>query len=155
MRDQLLVLDRLLVIEPTSPAANFHRASLLIKAKRYQEAVDGATRAIEAQPGFSKALNTRAWARLYLDDPKQWELGLADATEAIRLSPAPTYYDTRGCLRMNLRQAQEALHDFDIAVKGEPSADHLSSRAQAYRALGRVPEAEQDEAQARRAAQNP
>ena len=100
-------------------------ANAAFQAKRYVQAVDGYTKAIETDPGNAVYYANRAFAQLRLEN---YGAAIDDATTAIRLDP--TYikgYYRRGSAYVGLGNFTEGLKDFKRVSKiapRDPDAKH-------------------------------
>ncbi len=141
---ELEKLKRAEKFDPSAPAVFHHQAEQLARLKRYREAMECETRALHLKPGFADALNGRAYYRSLLKQPKELELGLEDVALALQLDDDPNYYDTRGCLLMNMGRLREAVNDFTIALRKTEGEEQFRHRIEALRKLGRDSEADAD-----------
>ena len=77
------------------------------------------TKAIEFDPSYADAYNNRCWLRTLAD--RDLPLALADCAAAIRLAPSDANsFDTRGFVNIRLNHFNEAIADFDEALKMDP-----------------------------------
>ena len=90
----------------------------------YVLAIQHFNRAISSKPYLYEPWYYRAVAKFYLDDFVGAE---ADCTEAINLNPYVTsIYELRGLCRIRQHKYEEAIQDYDRALKDDPSGDRKS-----------------------------
>lgn len=120
LRDEALgLLERGLAAHPESPSLHAWRNALLLRAERWEEAVEGLLRELElpepASGQRAMSLNNLAWARLHqgrLDE------ALALSEEALALDPdSPWYLGTRGCALARAGRADEACEHLERALR--------------------------------------
>lgn len=115
--------DKVIELVPSYAPAYAARGSVYLLKQDYTKAIDDFTRAADMLPETEPSVrNSRAYARALGD--VQLEEGLTDIEIALRLvdkeqSPLPyaAYIDTRGYLYYRLGKYDEALADFDEAIK--------------------------------------
>ncbi len=100
--------------------ARFHvnLSGLFVRLKRYVEAIGEATKSLELDSHYEKALNFRAYARIELE---QYEFALADLNRALELKPGD-YANLR-----NRAGCYEALGRIEDAEADAREADRLES----------------------------
>jgi membrane associated rhomboid family serine protease/tetratricopeptide (TPR) repeat protein len=85
------------------------------------------------------ALNTRAWFRARSGD---LDGSLADVTEALKLFPQGSLYDTRAYIQLQRGAYEEALADCELALEKNPTRGHSwYLKGSALAKLGRTTEA--------------
>ncbi len=114
--------------------------------RRYEPAVAHYTHWIEAHPkapGLAKVLNNRCWARALWG--RELEAALADCDAAVRLERIPQILDSRGLVKLRLGRYDEAIADFDAALKQQPKlVTSLYGRGLAKLKSGRATEGQAD-----------
>jgi len=145
----LALFEKLLQREPKSPIGYYHKGDALSEQGRYREAIASLDHAIALQPGFANALYYRAYCYNELDDPKGWEAGLKDISQALALDEDAGNHDLRASLLLQLKRPAEALVDSDKAVQLEVTREYLKQRADVLDALARPKEAAQDRQRAK------
>lgn len=122
------------------------RAELLKKLDRIPEAFSELTKVLKIAPNYFSAYGQRGELHLELG---QFQEALADFTKALELMPMLSYVaHNRALVLMKLNKYQEALEDFNRAIS---VGDHhgncgewYQNRSLAYRALGKIKEADAD-----------
>jgi tetratricopeptide (TPR) repeat protein len=136
-----------------SAQAAYARASHLMEAAQFREALRYLDQALRMQPGFLAAYGRRGYAYATLGmleaDPalqqRYRERALADYTTAINEGmkqglTAALWYNNRGVLYRQLEDDPHALQDFTMALLIEPTyIAALQNRAAVRRALGDWP----------------
>ncbi len=89
------------------------RASVLSRMIRLEDAIDDLDKLISAYPTYTKAYNSRAWYKAYIED---YSNALEDADKAISLnSEVSNHWGTQGTIKWLLGDYQDALADFEKA----------------------------------------
>ena len=145
----LALFEKLLKREPKSPIGYYHKGDALSDQARYPEAIAALDQAIALQPGFANALYTRAYCHNELEDPKGWEAGLADITQALALDEDAENHDLRATLLLKLKRPAEALAESDRALKLDETREIREQRADILEALHKTKEAAQDRKRAK------
>lgn len=128
--------------------ANIHLNRGLTYASRGEQAKAMAdyAEAIRLNPKLVDAYRDRAAAYANAGDPTH---ALADYSDAIRADPAAGAWRGRGETYAGMGDFQRALADYDEAIRRDPSdAVALDDRSRAYKALGQLDKAADDERQA-------
>jgi len=128
---------------PDAWIAHTNLAVVLIKQKRYEEAIQHCNKAIEFEPACAKAYNNRGNARFSIGDH---DGALADYAQAIQYDPnnVLAYYN-RGTIRKVNGLLDKAIADFSKVVALAPHfAKVYGDRADAYVKLRRLGPALQD-----------
>lgn len=103
-----------------------NQGNLKFKEKKYAEAIEYYTKAIEIQPTSIYFCN-RSLNHIHLEN---YGLALQDAEEAIRLDPKnPKAYFRRGTAHLALAKLNEALADFQKVVQLHPTDKIAKSKA--------------------------
>ncbi|WP_310485173.1 tetratricopeptide repeat protein [Chamaesiphon sp. VAR_48_metabat_403] len=131
-RQQLALadLDRALKLAPKSADVYNLQGNVYRKLKQYPQAITSFTKAIEIVKSKSELQNdlesySIARAEIYNLD-RQYELAIADYTQAIKLNPkVSNYYASRGNVYYNLKQYRSTITDLDRAIALTPN-DPLS-----------------------------
>jgi serine/threonine protein kinase/Tfp pilus assembly protein PilF len=85
--EALALVRRAQELDPLTHRADV--ASTLLRAGRYQEALESAERCVEFDPEYMRGRSTLGWAYLKNGRPEE---GLAELEQAVRLAPANTLY---------------------------------------------------------------
>lgn len=119
------------------------RATELIAAKKYQEAIAWCDKALQYDPRDALTYNERGVAQSFLD---KLELAERDYEHAVRLNPKmPRAWRNLGSVRYHLQKYPEAVGNFTQAIELAPDyARAYADRAKAYDKLGLADQAEQD-----------
>lgn len=115
--------------EDKSPQDLVAQAAQALRQRKFREAAELATQAIEQKPDLADAYLVRGQARGAMGQLKE---AIADFTKAIELKPAATIYLIRGNAYSELDEHAKALADFDQALKLDRNARG------AYRQRGRA-----------------
>jgi tetratricopeptide (TPR) repeat protein len=114
--------------------------------ERWAESIPHLDAWLEAHSRESTApvvLNQRCWTRAMLG--RDLDKALADCNAAIQRDRNPAYLDSRGLVHLRLGQLQEAIEDYDAALRAAPKmAWSLYGRGLAKKRLGRTAEGEAD-----------
>jgi tetratricopeptide (TPR) repeat protein len=95
------------------------RSQVLDKAGRVDEAVAAIDKAIDLAPGKPAYLNERCWLKGTRN--RALDTALKDCTRAIDLMDDPTAaLDSRGFVYLRMQRYDDAIADFDAALKREP-----------------------------------
>ncbi len=105
----------------------FNEAFNVHKTKKYQEALNLYTKAIELKPNYKDAYNNRGSAK---DSLGEYEQAIKDYTKAIELDPSYAFvYNNRGFARIYLEDYAGALRDLNKAIRLNPKeADYYDLR---------------------------
>jgi TolB-like protein/Tfp pilus assembly protein PilF len=131
--EALALVRRAQELDPLAHRADV--ASTLLRAGRYEEALQASLRAVEFEPEYGRARSTLGWAYMKLGKP---DLGLAELEQAVRLAPGhPLYLAQLGeayGLAGKTGQAREVLRQLEeISRERYVSPYHL---AYVYTGLG-------------------
>jgi len=128
-------------LAPNDPVVLHAACMHFVFARRYDEALQAADRAIALSPRNPGLLNIRGNVRLGRDEP---EAALEDFAAATKMDPAsPLPHGNAGYLHFKAGRLEAALKCYDDALgcrPGEP--DYLESRGMVLLLLGRLEEAE-------------
>lgn len=103
----------------TVPYRDTARATSLMEAGRYQEALTEYTRAINLRPDYSTAYLGRGYVYQRLGDYKN---ALADYTKVIQLAPTDSEaHVVRGLLCDLMGNPEQAISDYTMAITIRPS----------------------------------
>ena len=124
-------------------AAEFNMGLTCHRRRKYDEAVEHYTKAIELSRTYIIAYNNRGAA--YHEQGKD-DLAIADCTRAIELDSGHTYaYHNRGLAYIKKRDYTHAIADFTQAIQLDPhDADDYNNRGYVYRAIGEYERAKVD-----------
>jgi len=132
-------------------------------ADQDQNAEEAATKAMRLKPDGASAVFLRGWSRMI---EHNYDGALADIRAAERLANhksisfpilntgqvLPSHYEFadlvffEGCIEQCRKDYKSALTNFDRAIALRQFGDYFTARAKLYRILGRVNDAERDEA---------
>jgi tetratricopeptide (TPR) repeat protein len=142
----LFDFDQSLKHDPKCSACYFNRAKFYFWARETEAKVFGdLDKAIELEPRNREYLIFTANMRCLIDDVKC----VADCNKLLEINPKDTdALILRGQSYYALREFQKAVDDFTLAIENTTFPAFLyPKRANAYRALGKIKEAEADEKQ--------
>jgi tetratricopeptide (TPR) repeat protein len=112
----------------TDARTYYSRGDACLSESEYGKAIADYGEAIGLDPRFAAAHNNRRWARAIsgLDLQQAFE----DCNQALQFAPdEASYRDTRGFANLQLGRFDEAIADFDLALKIDPRlASSLHSR---------------------------
>ena len=134
--------------DPKCSACYFNRAKFYFWARETEQIVfSDLEKAIELEPRNREYLLFTASMRCLIDDVKC----IADCNKMLEINPKDTdALILRGQSHYALRQYQTAIDDFTLAIETATFPAFLfPKRAKAYRALGKIKEADADEKQFR------
>ena len=140
----LLDFNQSLKYDPKCSACYFNRAKFYFWARETETKVfSDFDKAIELDPRNREYLITTAGMRCLIDDVKC----VADCNKMLEINPKDTdALLLRGQSYFALREFQKAVDDFTLAIETAPFPAFIyPKRAKAYRALGKIKEAEADE----------
>jgi len=80
--------DRILALDPVSPISHNHRAMLLFRARRYEEAIRAAQQALELDPNF---LNALWWQGLSYAGKRDFSKSIECLTKAAGSNAGPLF----------------------------------------------------------------
>jgi tetratricopeptide (TPR) repeat protein len=142
-QNALAMLERGPAPEPIQPAATEAPATameLLVEGfdaydtGNYEQSIAAFTRLIELAPDNYFGYVDRARVYATLGD---YELAVADYTQAINITHLSNHYTWRGMMYFNLRDYDDALDDFNAAVERNPgNREAHFNRVLTYLALG-------------------
>lgn len=96
----------------------FQKGLLLSQERRYQEAMEAFSKAIEARPDHAEAYNNRAALWFY---KKEYAKAVDDYSRAIDLNPnSADFYNNRGAAWLQGRAWEKAQRDFEQALELDP-----------------------------------
>lgn len=125
-QEALVYLQNLLAKRPNEATLYVAEASVLQKAKRYEEAVTACDAALQRNPNLGEAYYFRALARL-ARNPAKPELGLEDFVRASELTPPiyPTQFvqlhRATSDLMLRLGRADRAANELESALRVTPT----------------------------------
>ena len=110
-------------------------AITLVNEKRYDEAINELTHAIEICPEYAELYFNRGTAYCWIEE---YEKAIADFCTTISLNENyHEAYNGRGCAYSGMNQYNEAIADFTEAILLDPAnAEYRYNRGCAYKALG-------------------
>ncbi|MEJ0058941.1 MAG: tetratricopeptide repeat protein [Terricaulis sp.] len=121
----------------------FVRSQALDDAHDYEGAVADMNAALRLAPGNASYLNQRCWIRAKA--ARDLDMAIADCNRGIAIQSSAAILDSRGVVRLQLQQFEQALADFEAALAIEPEEYHsLYGRGIAASHLGRAEDAARD-----------
>ncbi len=141
--ERLAAFTRAIEARPDHVLALISRALALLAARRPQDALRDADRAVELRPGSATLRLYRARCRLRLDRREDWQAALEDCERAVER--APDWADAwaeRGRARNQLGDPAGAIDDYEGALRIDPTLVKARvRRGEALIELGRIAEA--------------
>jgi tetratricopeptide (TPR) repeat protein/tRNA A-37 threonylcarbamoyl transferase component Bud32 len=132
--EALTACDQALGIDPEEPEAHRWRVATLLELKRYDDVLRSCDAYLAGGKGTADLFEIRGLARAHRKD---YAGAIADYTQALALSSRASLYAHRGWAHLVSEAPRLALHDFDEAVRLDPtSGDAYSGRASALVLLG-------------------
>jgi tetratricopeptide (TPR) repeat protein len=131
-------------IDPRNEFALVHRANVYEYLDRYADAVADFDKAVEIDSSAWNH-NLACWERAAFVG-QELDRAKSECDKAVALDPKnPEILDSRGMLRLKLKQYQGAWADYDAAIKLNPkNASYWYGRAMAERAQGKTAAARAD-----------
>jgi tetratricopeptide (TPR) repeat protein len=138
-------------LDPGHAQAHMYRGEWLLGGGKYDKALPDFTEAIRINPRERSAYQSRAMTWRWLGE---YDRAILDYNEVIRLNPQdPLGYYSRGCTWATKGKGYYdlALKDYNEAIRLSPQDSHSLAkltyleRAKAWRAMGRIKEAADDE----------
>jgi tetratricopeptide (TPR) repeat protein len=107
----------------------------LLQLKRYTEAIDAFTQAVDINPHWDYPFNNRGYCKLQLSD---LESAYADLYTSFEMNPDNSFsWRNMGAYYLKVNDCEKALHHFQEAEKRDPQTEMINFYlAQAYRCLG-------------------
>jgi tetratricopeptide (TPR) repeat protein len=112
----IATLSQGILLFPRSKRLFGARTGLLIKMRRFKQAIETATKALELDDGYEKMLNYRGYALMELE---QFELALVDINKALRIKPNDIHN------LMNRSFCLTALHNLEEAKRDNEQVERL------------------------------
>lgn len=124
-------------------------STLLVEARRGEEALAVLDDVIRTNPGNAKLLNQRCWVKGTAN--VQLDTGLRDCTRAIELAENPSsIYDSRAMIYFRMGRYPEALEDLNAALDISPDLTASTFlRGIVHRRMGKIAESDADLSAAR------
>ena len=121
----------------------FNQGAEFLDQKKWDEAIEAFTRAIELKPDFVKAYNNRGFA---YTEKGEYDRAIEDLNKAIELDPSDAYaYTNRGVAYSKKGEHDRALEDYNKAIELDPNdANAYSNRGNAYSEKGEYDRAIED-----------
>lgn len=147
--EALAVVDEALPLQKDRSILLVEKSEILALAGRREEALAIMNKANQEKPGNSILLNGRCWVRALA--AVELESALKDCTKAIELAEySAPILDSRGLVYLRLQRYEDAIADFDAALRTNPGLpSSLFARGVARTFLGLATLAKQDIADAR------
>jgi tetratricopeptide (TPR) repeat protein len=108
---------------------------------RHDEAIRAYRRAVALDPGDVVAQNNLALILAYRGEVKEAEKLIDHVID--RRGPAPAFLDSRGCVRLAAGRVDDAIRDFDAAIKDQPTSIRLFHLAMAQHRAKHLAEAKE------------
>lgn len=141
--------DEAIKLDPTYADAFYNRGVAFSDRNELDRAIKDFDQAIQLKPEDAGALSGRCYARAIVG--KDLEGALADCDKSLKLEVNGYTYDSRGLVHLRLDKNEEALADFDAALKEDAgAASSLFGRGVAKRRLGDKPGGDKDIAAAKK-----
>ena len=119
-----------------------HKASVLFKANRQEDAIEACTEVLSVEPSHLQTYLNRG--SLY-GELEQYEKAIEDFNQAELLdSRNPNIYNNRGWAYLQLKQYDKALSDIDHAISLQATDVEYFNRAMIHRGLGERQKALED-----------
>ncbi|MCX6243338.1 MAG: tetratricopeptide repeat protein [Bacteroidetes bacterium] len=138
------ILDEAIVLSPNALQGYMLKAKALTGLKRYPEAENEYTKALQVDPGFSDGYLSRGM--LYADYLAQYEKGIADFNKVLELVPGQA--DARvgiGFCYYRMNNPEEAIREYDRILQTNPGEGRVYYfRALANASLNKYQEAYSD-----------
>lgn len=143
--DAIAAYTRSIELNPDNYLAYHNRGLSYDHLHKYKEAVNDYIKSIDLNPGYTAAYNNRGAAYHHL---KEYSKALEDYSKAIVLAPEyKTAYYNRGLIKSISKEYDKAINDYTKTIELDPYyRDAYEMRAKAFRAIGKIIEAEEDEA---------
>lgn len=146
--DEIARLTKILRVNPQFTNAYFERGNNYSKLAEYDKAISDYSKAIELDPNHFESFNNRGIACARIGN---YERAIADFTRALSIAPKDhvSLYNF-GLVLLNKGLFEQAANILTSYIEKEPyDIKGYQLRAMAYRKLGKIAEAEADEAMAK------
>jgi tetratricopeptide (TPR) repeat protein len=100
----------------------FVRAQAFDATHDYERAIADMNAALRLEPGNANYLNERCWIRAKAG--RDLDMAIGDCNRGVALQSSSAILDSRGLVRLQLKQFQQAYEDFDAALSIEPDESH-------------------------------
>jgi formylglycine-generating enzyme required for sulfatase activity/regulator of sirC expression with transglutaminase-like and TPR domain len=141
-------LDEAIRLNPRSDSAFIFRGNVYSAQHNYARAISDLDEAIRLNPRSAVAFNNRCWTRAVWG--RQLDQALADCNLSLSMHNSPATIDSRGLVHLRRGEFEEAIVDYDTAVRGDAnSVSSLYGRGVARLRLGLTAEGQADIAAAR------
>lgn len=135
-------LDSALRINPDHNGALTHKAAILNRANKYEEALVLLNRSCKIDSTFDQSYSFRAMANFYVGN---FEASIADCNTLMRMTPTNEVLYLRGLNYKSLEQYDKAVADFDSVLHMDPKhSGSYFNRGASYTKLGKYEEALSD-----------
>lgn len=133
------IYRRILILDDVGLSAYVYsnRAVEHIDGKRYEEAIEAGSRAIQLFPALAEAWNNRGIA---YRNTGRLEQAISDYTQAIELNPFyQLAWNNRGVAYAQIKRHEEAIADYTRAIELNPAfAEAYSNRGNVYATMGQT-----------------
>lgn len=113
----LYIFTYIILLFSSSGQDHFLKARQMFKSGELDSAHYYFTKALEENPEYDEAYFWRAIVNQEMGDPK---LAIKDYTKAIEINPIAKYINNRGMSYMILEDLENAMENFDQALKVDP-----------------------------------
>ncbi len=134
--------DLAIGLDPSLREVHFAMASVYLKERRFEEAIEASLRAIKIDPNYADAYVQMAWLQMYAGRAGE---GIELIEQAMRLNPHYSFFysTVRGQIAFQLKRFEEAATAFEAAVNRNPQFPMAHQfLAATYARLGRIEDAE-------------
>ncbi len=134
--------DFALELDPGLREVHFAMASVYLKERRFEEAIESSLRAIKIDPNYADAYVQMAWLQMYAGRAAE---GIELVEQAMRLNPHYSFFysTVHGLIALHLERLEEAAASFEAAVNRNPQFPMAHQLlAATYAHLGRIEDAE-------------
>jgi tetratricopeptide (TPR) repeat protein len=113
--------DKYIQLDPKDKGAYYNRGRSYHDKKDYDHAIADYDKCIQLDPSYASAYNQRAWIYAY-NLKRDFGRALSDANQALKLKPDnASYLDTRGWAYLGNGNYENAIIDFEAALKISPN----------------------------------
>lgn len=120
MKQAMADADQALALAPDDQQARGFHLNMLAQDHQYARALEESDALIAQTPDKAELLNSRCWLRATWG--QQLESALTDCNASLNLNSTPRTLDSRGLVYLRLGRLDDALSDYDAAIKARPKA---------------------------------
>jgi tetratricopeptide (TPR) repeat protein len=118
LKQALADAEQGMALAPDDRQAKMFHVGLLAQDHQYARALQESDLLIAQAPSDATLLNSRCWLRATWG--QQLESALSDCNASLSLTSAPGTLDSRGLVYLRLGRLDDALSDYDAAIKARP-----------------------------------